>query len=168
MDKLRTLRYELEHDPLTGLWNRSHFRTLARAAIRPGTSAAVAVIDLVDFYAVNELGGYLAGDALLVDASVALLGHARSEEIVARVGGDSFAICFPGTGSLDQVRERVARFGALFERPIGSREEPTGVAIGLASAPADGTSLAELLFRAEARADVRTANRNRLLFPPER
>jgi diguanylate cyclase (GGDEF)-like protein len=152
--------HQLEHDSLTGLWNRSRFRSLGRAAFRPDESA-VAVIDMVAFGAINEAHGHLTGDAILVEVAASLATKARPDEIVARVGGDAFAIFFPAAPTLERLLENLARFGTVFEVPmsIGDRDGKESVAVsgraGFARAPDDGVTLDDLLLRAEGRAIVR-------------
>ena len=164
------IRHQLEHDTLTGLWNRSRFRSLGRAAFQADEPCAVAVIDIVDFHAINECHGHLIGDAVLVEVAAALAAEALDNEIVARVGGDSFAVLFSNALSREWVLERIARFGAVFEAPIGvgDREGKEWVlaagSVGIACATADGTTLDDLLFRAEARSEPATASRSHRFF----
>ena len=150
--------HQLEHDSLTGLWNRSRFRSLGRAAFRTGEPAAIAIVDIVRFHELNETRGHLTGDAVLVEVAAALTTKARADEIVARVDGNSFAIFFPAAPSASWLTENVARFAAVFDLPIGigDREGKASVQvagrIGVAQAPQDGTTFDELLLRAEGRA----------------
>jgi diguanylate cyclase (GGDEF)-like protein len=156
--QLDRIRQQLDHDALTGLLNRSRFRSLGRAALRAGAAAAVAVFDVRDFHEINESHGHSTGDAVLVELAAALEARADANEIVARVGGDSYAVFFPTLPSQVWALERVARLGAVFDEPksTGDREgqefvRVTGV-VGVAFAPEDGSTLDDLLFRAEARA----------------
>lgn len=154
------LGHQLEHDSLTGLWNRSRFRSLGRGAFKPGAPAAIAVVDLVGFRKLNEAHGHLTCDALLVEVAAALSTKAHEDEILARVGGDAFAIFFPNAPSRDWLLESLDRFGGAFDVPmgIGDREGKESVPVagrfGFACAPHDGTTLDELLLHAEARAQT--------------
>jgi diguanylate cyclase (GGDEF)-like protein len=156
------LREQFERDSLTGLWNRSRFRSLARAAFVKATPAAVGVFDVLHFHQLNETHGHRAGDAVLVEAAAALVARGAQEEIVARVGGDSFAVFLPAVASRQAALARASAYGAAFGQPMA------GVAVaavaGIALAPHDGATLDELLFRAEARANPATPNRERLIF----
>ena len=93
------MRYELEHDALTGLANRPLFnerlgRALARH--REGSSPpAVLFIDLDEFKAVNDRFGHAAGDQLLRVVADRLRGCLRGGDLAARLGGDEFAILVP-------------------------------------------------------------------------
>ncbi len=83
-------------DPLTGLSNRRIFvkcmeKTLAECA-RHHIHAALILIDLDDFKAVNDSYGHEAGDAVLIEISQRLINGMRKEDVVSRVGGDEFII----------------------------------------------------------------------------
>ena len=85
-----------DHDGLTGLVNRRCFgarldATLAEAR-DSGTPAAVLVLDLDNFKAVNDTCGHAAGDELLRRVAIALRSRVRSTDVVARLGGDEFGI----------------------------------------------------------------------------
>lgn len=153
--------HHLERDSLTSLWNRSRFRSLGRTALGSGGPAAIAVIDLVNFHQLNETNGHLAGDAVLVEVAAALTAKVRDDEIIARVGGDSFGIFFPSVPSPARITESVARYQAVFDEPvsIGDREGKETVrvtaTVGCAMAPRDGTTFDALLFAAEGRAVAR-------------
>jgi diguanylate cyclase (GGDEF)-like protein len=111
------------------------------------------------------------GNAILVEVGAALAGQAVDDEIVARVGGDSFAVLFPSVQSREWTANRLAAYHSVFERPIstGDREgrETVGVSaiIGAAIAPDDAASLDELLLRAEAVViDAKAAGPGRIVF----
>jgi diguanylate cyclase (GGDEF)-like protein len=166
--------HQLEHDSLTGLWNRSRFRSLGRAAFPAGAHAAVAAVDLVAFQALNEKHGHLTGDAVLVEVAASLAAKALPGEIVARVGGDAFAIFFPNAPSREWLLENVARYGAVFDNAMGIGDRDgkesvrVGGRIGFARAPHDGATLDELLLRAEGRALSARTGDDQLIFPPQR
>jgi diguanylate cyclase (GGDEF)-like protein len=167
------LGHQLEHDSLTGLWNRSRFRSLGRAAFEPGAPAAVAVINLVQFHALNEQHGHLTGDAVLVEVAAALSAQAREGEIVARTGGNTFAVFFPNVPSREWLEESVERFGGVFHTAmgIGDREGKESLfvsgRIGIAHAPADGATLDDLLLLGEyrSRANLQPGHSNQFTYP---
>jgi diguanylate cyclase (GGDEF)-like protein len=110
---VEALRRQAFHDPLTGLANRALFneesaRALAR---RGGRLVAVLAGDLDGFKPVNDTYGHPAGDKLLVAVAAALTGAVRPSDLVARVGGDEFAVL------LDDLSDR-AEAGALADRVI--------------------------------------------------
>ena len=90
------LRELAERDPLTGLYKRSVFQvrleaSLARAR-RSGTAVALLFIDLDGFKRVNDSLGHRAGDTVLCDVALRLLGVVRESDTLARLGGDEFVI----------------------------------------------------------------------------
>lgn len=167
------LGHQLEHDSLTGLWNRSRFRSLGRAALKPGEQAAVAVVNLVQFHEVNERHGHLTGDAVLVEVAAALSAQALEGEIVARTGGNTFAVFFPSVPSREWLEESVHRFGVVFNTAmgIGDREGKESLfvsgRIGVAHAPVDGATLDDLLLLGEyrARASLQRGHSNQFTYP---
>ena len=99
------LHHLSHHDPLTGLPNRPLFQdrleqALARAR-REGVDAAVICIDIDHFKDINDTYGHAAGDLLLQDIAERLHQQVRDVDTVARLGGDTFAICTgrPGPAS---------------------------------------------------------------------
>jgi len=94
--KVVELESKIESDPLLEILNRRGFeRELKRALIyvqRYRSSNAVVFVDLDDFKAVNDRYGHLAGDNVLKLVSAAIIRALRASDIVARFGGDEFAI----------------------------------------------------------------------------
>ena len=106
----RRLRHLAEHDGLTGLTNRRRFdEELARAmanALRFDEGSALLLIDIDDFKYVNDTLGHAAGDELLRSVASMLQRRVRATDVLARVGGDEFALLLPRAGA-DEAR-RVA------------------------------------------------------------
>jgi len=106
------LRLQLTTDPLTGLLNRSGFtaaservRALAERGDQP---VSIALIDLDEFKRVNDLQGHAAGDELLADLGRAWRAELRGSEVLARFGGDEFALVMAGAAP-DGADEALAR-----------------------------------------------------------
>ncbi len=110
-DELRHLSF---HDGLTGLPNRVLFEQRIREALGAG-DAAVACLDLDDLKHVNDSLGHTAGDRLLEIAAQRLRHALRSEDTVARLDGDEFAVLVRGPVDAEALVRRV--FGAL-ESPV--------------------------------------------------
>jgi diguanylate cyclase (GGDEF)-like protein len=88
------LTYQALHDPLTGLANRTLFRSSLSSMIadHDGSRGAVLFIDLDDFKTVNDTFGHAAGDAMLMEVATRLQSCVDEFDLVARFGGDEFAI----------------------------------------------------------------------------
>jgi diguanylate cyclase (GGDEF)-like protein len=94
--QLAALEERADIDPLTDLANRRAFeRELGRALAyvkRYGVAAALLYLDLDDFKRVNDRHGHSAGDAVLRAVASVLSRHVRESDVVARIGGDEFAL----------------------------------------------------------------------------
>jgi len=101
------------HDALTSLWNRRAFDESAREEIgraaRYGRPLALMMLDVDHFKRVNDTHGHAAGDEVLQAVSAVLNSHGRAHDMVARVGGEEFAIIMPETELANALRvaERV-------------------------------------------------------------
>lgn len=88
-DSLRKMAY---YDENTGLPNKARFLMLADEAILSGESFAVALLDMDKFRIINELVGPARGDEVLLDICGKIRGRLSRNDVLARVGGDSFGI----------------------------------------------------------------------------
>ncbi|GLW56485.1 putative bifunctional diguanylate cyclase/phosphodiesterase [Kitasatospora phosalacinea] len=135
------LQHNAFHDPLTDLPNRALFADRVRAALSAqgpvGTAVAVLFLDLDGFKAVNDTAGHQVGDELLVQAARRLQSAVRSEDTVARFGGDEFAVLVRGRLGHPQVRDLAERIRGALSEPywIGGAELGVAASIGIAFGP---------------------------------
>ncbi|MFC5300055.1 diguanylate cyclase domain-containing protein [Azospira restricta] len=131
-------------DPLTGLANRTRFddrlaQTVAGAQ-RDGHAFAVLYLDLDRFKPVNDTLGHAAGDALLRQASQRMRSILRSEDTLARIGGDEFALILPRISGAGDTARVAAKIIDLIDAPFDLAEGTVsiGISIGIAVYPDDG------------------------------
>ena len=138
--------YQVEHDPLTGLYNRWRFDQLLAAYLahdwtedlRPN---ALLLIDVDGFRFVNDSLGHQAGDQLLREIAARLRQEARESDLLARIGGDEFAMLIH-QASKEEALAVAHRLIAAIRSGTAAR---TGVSIGVAmfdnTAKVDGREL---------------------------
>ncbi len=96
------LRFTSSHDHLTGLYNRNFFeREMMRLEASSADCGGIIVCDLDGLKLVNDTLGHSAGDRLLIQVAGILQGLFDKGDIVARVGGDEFAVLLTATGSAE-------------------------------------------------------------------
>jgi diguanylate cyclase (GGDEF)-like protein/PAS domain S-box-containing protein len=116
----RTLEFAASHDPLTGLANRQTFRErLTTVAAAGEGQAAVLYLDLDHFKPVNDQIGHQTGDRALSVVAQRLVGALRPGDLVARIGGDEFAVLCERLTSPDDVERVARRLLAAVRQPIG-------------------------------------------------
>jgi len=146
------IRFQATHDALTGLANYREFmdtleRELRRAE-RSHHSFAVMLLDLDDLKQVNDRLGHLAGNRALKRLATAMREQCRSTDLVARYGGDEFAVVL--IDSDQQMAEHVAQRIEAFLR-ADNAEPPISASIGIAVYPDDGATAQDLIEMADRR-----------------
>lgn len=142
------------HDLLTGLVNRAHFvelvdRALQRS-VRTKLSPAVVYVDLDGFKAINDNGGHHAGDVVLRAVAERMAAAIRSVDVIARVGGDEFAVLCDALHHPDEGDAVAERIHDAFSSAVvvDGKVTPITATTGVAVATPDDTS-ETLLARAD-------------------
>jgi len=162
VEQLRTLA---RTDPLTGVLNRRalHERLVAelQRSRRTGQPLSVLAGDVDRFKALNDRYGHPAGDAALAAIAARLSEASRSIDVVARAGGEEFAVVLPATGALSafHVAERLRAAVAHERRPDG---EPLTISFGVVTTERASESPEDLLAAADvALYEAKAAGRDR-------
>lgn len=158
-DELRALAAQREHDslhdPLTGLANRRKLFTrldeTTAAARSAKTKLALLLIDLDHFKELNDTLGHQAGDRLLREIGPRLEACAPDAELVARVGGDEFAVLMPLDTTVEAAEVMATRLGAAIEEPFRFQGMTMLVraSVGIAMFPEHGRDVESLMQRAD-------------------
>ncbi len=167
------VRHMAYHDGLTGLANRTkleeHVALALARALELDRSAAVLYIDLDHFKVVNDTLGHAAGDELLRQVATRLAGCCRASDLLARHGGDEFMLLLADIdGDAAATARRVANdVLATLQMPftLEGHEFAIAASVGIATFPADGSDLAQLLRRADgALYDAKRGGRGTIRF----
>lgn len=161
-------------DALTGLANRSHFMaTLTQAAgatSRTGGQMAVVLIDVDEFKRINDSAGHDAGDALLSAVAERLREAVRPGDLVARMGGDEFAVLLTRLRTAADLDAILSRMICRLHRPLnhGTRDIDCRVSMGVALFPEHAGDMADLMKHADiALYEAKNGGRGRAcLFEP--
>ncbi len=152
-----TIRSLVITDPLTGFYNRRGLMTLAEQQIkiaeRKGYGLLLLFADLDELKLINDTLGHQAGDAAIVEAAQVLGKVFRKMDIIARIGGDEFAVLAPETSTEyscfveKRLRDQLALHNALAGRAY-TLSMSTGMAY---YDPEEPCSLDDMLSRADSR-----------------
>lgn len=170
----RNLTRSAHYDPLTNLTNRPHFLSLLAHAVgrarRTKSSVGVMCIDLDHFKNVNDSLGHGVGDVVLDRVAQRLQTCVRTSDVVARFGGDEFALMVEGVPNAQMARVAEKVLDSV-RRPIiveGMEIVLTG-SVGIAAFPTAGGDANALLTHADtAMYRAKAAGRNKYEFYTER
>jgi diguanylate cyclase (GGDEF)-like protein len=149
----RELQRQALLDVLTGLPNRRAFddaleRALARAA-RSGAVVGLLLVDVDWFKRINDTRGHAEGDAVLRELAQRLLAASRRADLVARVGGEEFAMILdaPDPAALGELAERVRRGVSAQPVALAGGPLPVTVSVGVAHRVAPRPDEGRALYR---------------------
>jgi diguanylate cyclase (GGDEF)-like protein/PAS domain S-box-containing protein len=145
------LRHMADHDALTGLFNRRRFEEELDRHIalgrRYGMSGALLLVDLDDFKRVNDEFGHRAGDRVLTGVAVVLNHRLRESDLLARFGGDEFAVLMP-VGGVAEATDLADLLAAAIHADVPSPAGPLTASVGIALFE-DLSTADEVLSRAD-------------------
>jgi diguanylate cyclase (GGDEF)-like protein len=149
----RELRRLADTDPLTQLHNRRGFsaeleRHLARGD-RYGEHSAVLVLDIDGLKTINDTHGHLAGDNTIIDTATLLRNTLRGTDVVARMGGDEFAVLLPAASAEQAVAVARALLHSAGGRPRAAGALQATLSIGIATSSETASDTATLLEDAD-------------------
>ena len=141
-----------EHDPLTGVLNRTAFAAGTRSmkeTLAPGAQCAMLMMDIDGFKQLNDTMGHAAGDQALIDMANALRSVLRPTDLLGRLGGDEFAVGLPNIRSDADIAKKAEQIGRLLRKDYGDALRFT-VSIGIAVCPRDGEDFETVYRKADA------------------
>jgi diguanylate cyclase (GGDEF)-like protein len=140
---------EMTYDTLTGLGNRRTLSRMVDQLVSAGEDVAVVVLDIDDFKDVNDSAGPSAGDIVLVEVADRLRQSVSASDLIARVGGDKFAVVLRDRNHPGDAITSVMRLFDAFAAPftVGSTVRRLTVSVGIASEAACDAS--DLLLNAD-------------------
>jgi diguanylate cyclase (GGDEF)-like protein len=158
-------------DPLTGVSNRRRFLEVFAVeferAQRYGGELSCVMLDLDHFKSINDRYGHVVGDRVLVAAAEAFRSSLRTADVIARWGGEEFALLLPHTNlaGAQAVAERCRR--TLEEAVIATEGVEVGVtvSVGVSGFPGDGLDSPDSLMRSADAAlyEAKSRGRNRVV-----
>ncbi|MHA7154698.1 putative bifunctional diguanylate cyclase/phosphodiesterase [Arthrobacter sp. TMN-50] len=158
MAKHEQLRFQALHDPVTGLPNRvalaERFQDIVAKGDQSDVTAAVGMIDLDDFRAVNNAFGHEAGDRVLKEWAVRMQANLRDGDFLGRMGGDEFILVVRDINRAlapEILAEILDSLHDAVERPflVSGKSVRVGMSMGLALCLREGCDMVTLLRKAD-------------------
>ncbi len=161
------------HDALTGLFNRRQFSDLlaseAARGMRREPHTVLAIIDVDHFKRINDRFGHLEGDGVLKKLADILRSHVRAGDVLARIGGEEFAVLMADT-DIEQAKQFAERVREAVEASVftpGAEPQTMTVSVGLAALSKTRREPTELMRAADrALYAAKETGRNRVCCAP--
>ncbi len=149
------LVYRSEFDLLTDAYNRFSLQRMLEQLIDESDSNTkvfgLIYVDLDDFKQINDIYGHHVGDLYLREVAMRMRRQLRSDDMLARIGGDEFAALVPVVRNLGQIEEIATRMERCFDAPfnVEGHNFRGGASVGYALYPVNGKTAEELLKAAD-------------------
>lgn len=132
---IRKLHQQANRDSLTGVCNRRGFFSKMSAISKMKFPVSLMMIDIDNFKRINDIHGHSAGDEVLKQVAEILQSNTRSTDIVARWGGEEFAVVLPQTGSENALKmaERIKQAVEVNTFTFDSVTEKMTISIGFST-----------------------------------
>ena len=171
------LRYQADHDPLTGLWNRrallSQLRKEFSRGIRAGRPLGACMVDIDHFKVINDTHGHVLGDQILKEVARRMANALRVYDEVGRYGGEEFIVSVPNNtaASAAVIGERIRECIGAAPVDTDKGPVPVQVSVGVAGSDlGDFTRVHDLIAAADAALyEAKRTGRNRVCMasPPQ-
>ena len=151
-EKNREIRLMALKDSMTGVWNRKYLEEKVAEFNEIGTGGSFMLLDLDNFKGINDTYGHVAGDAALIAFAGTLSSFVHSDDVVARIGGDEFAVFLKDAAGEELLGERVKGLIKDVEDKlhiVKGDASISSVSVGISEMPKDGNTFIELYNNAD-------------------
>jgi diguanylate cyclase len=163
-NELRTSQREASIDPLTQVANRRAFDRVLRTSMEtPGRRFTLAIFDIDDFKRINDNGGHSKGDEVLRNVADTLKSAVRGDDVVARIGGDEFALIASGLTLHQADRRMRSMMAMLAEGSMGIVGSMVTVSCGIAEFSAGDTPQSLITRADEAVYEAKRQGKNHII-----
>ncbi|RZQ57104.1 PAS domain S-box protein [Pseudidiomarina tainanensis] len=149
---LQRLEQQALYDPLTELPNRAYFYQRALQVLQRRSEVALLYLDLNKFKEINDSFGHAIGDRVLKVAAQRITESLRTNDMVARIGGDEFVVLLERIQSVTDAKHIAEKIVHAFQNPIevnAGQPFTVGISIGIALSKDCGRELEQLLLKAD-------------------